>query len=71
MKYFVIEIQNNADGTSGNLVFGFDNKPDAEAKFHTVAAAAAVSTVQVHAVAMLTREGVLVKRESYTHPEEE
>ena len=71
MKYYVVEIQTNADGTSGNLVFAFDNRPDAEEKFHQVSAVAAKSAVLVHSVAMLTREGALVKNESYTHPVEE
>ena len=68
MRFYVIEIQTNADGTSGNFVFGFDDRTNAEEKFHTVAAIAAVSPVLVHTVVMLTRDGNLVKRESYTHP---
>ena len=70
MKYKVIEIQTNADGTSGNSVFDYDNRADAEAKFHTVAAAAAKSAVLVHTVVMLTSEGALVKSECYKHPAE-
>lgn len=69
-QYYVIEIQNNADGTSGNFVWGFANRNDAEEKFHTVAAFAAKSSVLVHTVVMLTRTGTNVKNESYTHPVE-
>ena len=65
--FYVIEIQTNAESAS-NLVWSFDAREDAEAKFHTVAAAAAKSAVLVHTVVLLTREGVLVKSESYTHP---
>ena len=71
MKYIVIELQNNADETLGNFVFAFDNREDAEAKYHTIAAAAAKSDVLVHAVTMLTRNGGMVKNESYTHAAEE
>lgn len=70
-QYYVIEIQTNADGTSGNFVWGFADKADAEAKYHTVAAAAAKSAVLVHTVTMLTKEGNLVKNEAYRHPAEE
>ena len=65
--YYVIEIQTNQE-TSGNFVWDFDSREDAEAKFHTVAAVASKSAVLVHTVVMLTREGALVKSESYTHP---
>jgi hypothetical protein len=71
MKYYVIEIQTNADGTSGNLVFPYAEKADAEEKFHQVAAVAAKSAVLVHTVVMMTREGAFVKNESYTHPVDE
>ena len=69
-NFYVIEIQTNADNTSGNFVWGFTDRADAEAKYHTVAAAAAKSAVLVHTVAMLTKEGGLVKNEAYKHPEE-
>ena len=46
-KYYVIEIQTNADGTSGNLVVPYAEKADAEAKYHQVAAVAAESAVLV------------------------
>lgn len=70
-NYYVIEIQTNADGTSGNFVFGFSDRADAEAKYHTVAAAAAKSTVMVHSVVMLTNRGSNIKNEAYIHPAEE
>ena len=68
--YYVIEIQ-STDSTAANLVWNYDDRADAEAKFHTVAAAAAKSAVLVHTVVMITREGVLIKAESYKHPAEE
>lgn len=70
MKFIVIELQSNADGTLGNFVFAFENREDAEAKYHTVAAAAAKSAVLVHTVVMLSRAGAMLKSESYTHAEE-
>ena len=69
MKFYVIEIQTNAE-TAGNLVYAYADRADAEEKYHQVAAAAAKSDVLVHTVVLLTREGTLVKSESYTHPAE-
>ena len=69
--YYVIELQTNADRTSGNFVFVFNVREDAEAKYHTIAASAAKSDVLVHTVVMLTRNGAMLKNESYTHTEEE
>lgn len=66
--YYVIEIQSTSE-TSGNFVWNFNAREDAEAKFHTVAAAAAKSAVLVHTVVLLTREGALIKSECYKHPE--
>lgn len=71
MRYYVIEIQTGADGTAGNFVFAFAEKNDAMAKYHTVLAAAAASTVMVHSCAVLTREGQLVASECFVHPAEE
>lgn len=69
-NYYVIEIQTNADGTSGNFVWGYANRNEAEAKFHSAAAYAAQSTVLVHSVVMLTKEGNLLKNDYYIHPAE-
>lgn len=69
-QFYVIEIQTNSDGTSGNFVWGYANRNEAEAKFHTAAAYAAQSTVLVHSVVMLTKEGHLLKNDFYIHPAE-
>ena len=36
MKYIVVEIQTNNDGGVGNLVNSYDNRDEAESKFHLV-----------------------------------
>lgn len=36
MKYIVVELQTNNDGTVGNLVDAYDNRDQAESKFHLV-----------------------------------
>ena len=66
-KYVVVEIQTNADGTIGALVNDFDNKLDAENKYHTILAYAAISNLPTHSAVILTNEGRTVKTEMYTH----
>lgn len=67
MQYIVIEIQTDANGTVGNIVEAFRDKNQAESRFHTILAAAAVSTVPVHAAALLTNEGVQLGCMYYKH----
>ena len=70
MKYYVIEIQTNADGTAGNNVFAFDDRSDADAKYGTLYAVAAKSSVMVHTVVMLTDRGDLISSKAFIHPVE-
>lgn len=69
--YLVIELQTNPDGSVGNLVYKYDALNEAESKFHAILAAAAVSSLPVHAAVMLTNTGVMVKSEYYRHGGEE
>jgi hypothetical protein len=71
MTYFVIELQTNADGITGNLVYSYTDKADAEAKYHSVLMAAAKSNVMVHAAIMIDRNGTPIHYEHYVHPAEE
>jgi hypothetical protein len=43
MKYLVIEIQTNSDGTVGNLISSYDNRNEAERQYYLILAAAAIS----------------------------
>ena len=67
MKFTVIELQN---GVVGANVWTYDNINAAENKYHGVLAAAAVSSVEVHAAALLNDSGLCIKHECYTHPVE-
>lgn len=68
--YIVIELQTNADGVVANLVYQYNSRDEAESKFHYILAAAAVSTLPVHAAVMLTNAGTMVKSEYYRHGDE-
>ena len=65
--YIVIEIQTNADGTVGSLVYSYAERNEAEAQFHRILAAAAVSALPKHAAAMMSAEGFPLLRGCYLH----
>jgi len=67
MKYLVIEIQTNTDGTVGNLVYSYDDRNQAESKYHAVLAAAAISALPMHTCVLFQSDGVLLARQSYMH----
>lgn len=69
----VIETQHYNDGRTFVLSSTHTNMSEAEQKYHTVLAAAAVSSVDVHGAAMLNDDSSFVKNEVYYHgglPEE-
>lgn len=66
MNYYVIELQTTG-GQTAYLVDGYTSREQAEAKYHTILAAAAVSSVEKHAAVILTEEGFEVMRECYKH----
>ena len=66
MVWFVIEMQGN--GNTGAVVpFSYNDELQAEAKYHTLLAAAALSAVPVHTVMLVRADGFVVKSESYEH----
>jgi len=67
MKYIVIEIQTAADGTVGNLVTAHETRSEAESKYHSVLASAAISSIPQHAAALLASDGTLVDSRCYEH----
>ena len=69
--YYVIELQTNADGTTGYFVFSFDNLPEAYTKYYTVLTFAAQSHVLVHSALLVDRAANVFERKSFTHPVEE
>lgn len=71
MRYTVIEIQTGTDGKVANLVTTYETRNEAESAFHSVLAAAALSSLPVHAASILTNEGALVETRCYRHELEE
>ena len=71
-RYLVIEIRTNADGTISNTVTSFDpdKRMQAENKYHSVLAAAAISDKPIHSAALMTAEGFTLEYKCYRHESE-
>lgn len=68
-NYYIIEIQTNADGTSGNFVWGYADMLEAEDKFLGVRQAANDSSVLIHTVMFIDKCGKNVQPPvCYKHP---
>ena len=65
MKYIVMEIQTS--DSVATIVNPYDERAEAESKYHQILTAAAVSTVPKHGAIMLTDEGERLKGECYYH----
>lgn len=70
-KYIVVEIQTTDAGAVATIVNDYDDRNVAEARFHTILAAAAVSNLAKHAAIMFSEEGFLLRNECYNHIAEE
>ena len=65
--YIVIELQTVNETTVANIVNAYTDQKVAEQKYHTILAAAAVSSLPCHAAVMLDEKGRMIKSEYYTH----
>lgn len=67
MRYIVIELQKNTDGTVSNLVTSHETLAEAESKYHSILASAAISKIPVHSAIIVSEEGFPVKYQCYKH----
>lgn len=65
--YIVIELQKNADGVVSNIVTSYNTLAEAESKYYSVLASAALSTIPVHSAIIVSEEGFPVKHQCYKH----
>ena len=65
--YIVIELQKDANGVVSNIVTSYENLAEAESKYYSVLASAAVSNVPVHSAIIVSEEGFPVKHQCYKH----
>lgn len=68
IMFLVMELQVSANGTVGNIVTSHNTLPEAQNKFYTICAFAAVSDVPIHSAIILDRTGVLIDRQCFEHP---
>jgi len=66
-KYVVTEVQVGQDGVAGTISNVYDNENSANAQYHQVLAAAAVSGLATHSAVMYTDEGFFLKGECFKH----
>ena len=65
--YIVIELQKNAEGIVSNIVTSFETLAEAESKYYSVLASAAISKIPVHSAIIVSEEGFPVKHQCYKH----
>ena len=67
MTYIIIEMQTTNGSTAVVPPATYTDRNQAENKFHTVMAAAAISQVEIHTCLMIADDGTLVRKECYRH----
>lgn len=65
--YIVIELQKNDQGVVSNIATAFDTLAEAESKYYTILASAAISKIPVHSAIIVSEEGFPVKYQCYKH----
>ena len=68
--YLVMEIQKTGEQVA-NLVYSYVNQNEAESKYYAILSVAAISTVEQHAVTLLTDQGNCIMSRFYIHKTEE
>lgn len=68
--FYVIEMQTGTE-TGSIIPFAFVNRNDAEAKYHSLLAVAAMSQVPKHGAMLFNDDGFVIKSEVYNHGSEE
>lgn len=63
--FIVMEIQKS--NTVSTLVNSYETRNEAENKYHTILAYAAVSSLPKHSATMLTENGEYIKSECFEH----
>ena len=65
--FIVIELQKSAEGVVSNIVTEHATLAEAESKYHSILASAAVSQIPVHSAVLVSEEGFPVKNQCYKH----
>ena len=69
MNYIVLELQTNAEGTTSVITTVYDNKEQAESKYHQILMYAAVGSLFIHGAAIILSDGTPYMNYSYRRDE--
>ena len=67
MSFLVIEIQTANDGTVSTLTYQFNDRNQAESKYHYIMSFAAVSELPLYAAMIVTNLGETIMSGYYNH----
>lgn len=70
MKYIVVEIQTNSNGTIGTLITQKDTLNEAQSTYYSILASAALSALPTHAAVLMTNEGITLEFKAFVREEE-
>lgn len=65
IKYLVLELQVNEQGTVSNIVTSYNTQREGESAYYAVLSAAAISNLPRHTVYLLTDNGVIMQSRCY------
>ena len=65
--FYIVEIQKSADGNCAHLVFTAETRNEAESKYHSVLASAAVSPLAQHSAIVFADNGFPILNQCYMH----
>lgn len=68
--YAVVELQKTNDSTLLHLINSYQTINEAYNKYHTILAAAAISTVPLHSAVILSETGDVLSTEHFVHEEQ-
>lgn len=69
MTYIVLEIQKTSDTEVATIVASFNDRNEAESRYHQVLAAASISSIKKHSAVLLMDDGTFMKSETFEHLE--
>ncbi len=69
MMYFVLEIQKWCDGTWHNIIYQYEDRMQAEAKFHYILSEAAVAHIPRNGAVVIDGNGSVLMSYIYQHGE--
>lgn len=65
--FYIMEIQKMENGTFGHLVYTAEDEPNAWSTYYSKLAYAAVSTIPMHTVVLLTADGEEIEHKAFWH----